>query len=61
MRIEKRTTIVLTIEESATFERAMELLNRIIRNCDGAEIESLATSAAMGLFKFWRDKAVEIE
>ena len=61
MRIEKQTTVVLTIEESAIFERAIELLNCIIGNCDDAEIKSLATSAIMELFNFWGDDAVEIE
>lgn len=61
MRIEKRTTIVLTIEESAIFERAIELLNCIIGNCDGAEIGRLAAVAAMELSNFWGDDAVEID
>ena len=61
MRIEKRTIIVLTNEEGKIFGRAIELLNRIIGNCDDAEIKSLATSATIELSNFWGDDAIEIE
>ena len=61
MRIEKRPTIILTMEESETFERAIGLLNSIVGNCDGADIGRLAATAAMELSNFWRDDAVEVE
>lgn len=61
MRIEKRPTIILTMEESETFERVIELLNSIVRNCDGADIKRLAATAAMELSNFWGDDAVEVE
>ena len=61
MRIEKRPTIILTMEESETFERVMGLLNSIVGNCNGADIGRLAATAAMELSNFWGDDAIEVE
>lgn len=61
MRIEKRPKIILTMEESETFERVIGLLNSIVGNCDGADIGRLAATAAMELSNFWGDDAVEVE
>lgn len=61
MKIEKRLKIIFTIEESAIFKRAIELLYNIVGNCDGADIGRLAAIAAMELSNFWEDDAVEVE
>lgn len=61
MKIEKQPKIILTMEESETFERVIGLLNSIVGNCDGADIGRLAAIAAMELSNFWGDDAVEVE
>lgn len=61
MRIEKQPKIILTMEESKTFEQVIGLLNSIVGNCDGTDIGRLAATAAMELSNFWGDDAVEVE
>ena len=61
MRIEKHPKIILTMEESETFERVIGLLDSIVGNCDGAEIGRLAATAAIELSNFCEDDAVGVE